>query len=226
MVDNTNSGNWKEETLQVPAGALFLAGTLCIPQNARGMVLFPYGVEGEARVSYTESLASLLNNNGLATLLVELLTPEEKALDRETGYFRENVEIMHQRIIGIADWLSENEQTRHLPICYFGVGVTGAAVLAAAAIRPDLVVTVIAVGARLLLADDYLPRVEAPVLLLSGEQDSQDNESNQHILDQLQGEKKVETIRGSSGNLFEDVNTQEEVGRIASEWCLRHIRLG
>ena len=136
-MDTTSQGNNIDRLVQVAAGALFLDGHLTIPENARGIVLFPYAIENEQRVSYTASLAWLFNEQGIATILVDLLTPEEKALDKETGFFRENVNVLHQRIIGIANWLIETPETQNLRICYFGVGVTGAAVLIAAAERPD-----------------------------------------------------------------------------------------
>ena len=224
-MDTTSQGNNIDRLVQVAAGALFLDGHLTIPENARGIVLFPYAIENEQRVSYTASLAWLFNEQGIATILVDLLTPEEKALDKETGFFRENVNVLHQRIIGIANWLIETPETQNLRICYFGVGVTGAAVLIAAAKRPDAVVTVIATAERLELARDYLPRVEAPVLLLGGENDSQANESSRLALEQLRAEKKLETIAGA-GHLFEDTSTQEEVARLAIQWFEQHLRLG
>lgn len=224
-MDTTSQGNNIDRLVQVAAGALFLDGHLTIPENARGIVLFPYAIENEQRVSYTASLAWLFNEQGIATILVDLLTPEEKALDKETGFFRENVNVLHQRIIGIANWLIETPETQNLRICYFGVGVTGAAVLIAAAERPDAVVTVIATAQRLDLARDYLPRVEAPVLLLGGENDSQANESSRLALEQLRAEKKLETIAGA-GHLFEDTSTLEEVARLAIQWFEQHLRLG
>ena len=224
-MDTTSQGNNIDRLVQVAAGALFLDGHLTIPENARGIVLFPYAIENEQRVSYTASLAWLFNEQSIATLLVDLLTPDEKALDKETGFFRENVNVLHQRIIGIANWLIETPETQNLRICYFGVGVTGAAVLIAAAERPDAVVTVIATAQRLDLARDYLPRVEAPVLLLGGENDSQANESSRLALEQLRAEKKLETIAGA-GHLFEDTSTLEEVARLASQWFERYLRLG
>jgi len=224
-VDTTSQGNNIDRLVQVAAGALFLDGHLTIPENARGIVLFPYAIENEQRVSYTASLAWLFNEQGIATILVDLLTPDEKALDKETGFFRENVNVLHQRIIGIANWLIETPETQNLRICYFGVGVTGAAVLIAAAERPDAVVTVIATAQRLDLARDYLPRVEAPVLLLGGENDSQANESSRLALEQLRAEKKLETIAGA-GHLFEDTSTLEEVARLAIQWFEQHLRLG
>jgi len=211
--------------MRIPAGALFLAGDLNIPENARGIVLFPYAMESDQHISYTDNLAKLVREVGFATALVDLLTPEEKALDAQTGFFRENVSIFHQRIQGIANWLIENPETQNLRICYFGVGVTGGAALIAAAERPDAVVTVISANGRLDLAKDYLPRVSTPVLLLCGENDAQGNDLNREALEQLHGEKKLETI-GNATDLFGDANTLEEVAQVTITWFNQQLGLG
>jgi len=224
-VDMASENSSYESPVLVPAGALYLEGNVCIPQDGRGIVLFPYGIESEQRVDYTVKLGQLFQKAGLATLLVNLLTAEEKALDAQTGFFRENIDIMHQRIIGIANWLSEDSQTQNLRICYFGCGVTGAAVLVAAVNRPDLVVAVASASARLDLARAYLTRVENPVLLLVGEDDAQGMDANRQALEQLHGAKRLETISGAA-NIFEDSNTQEEVARLAIQWFDRHLGLG
>ncbi len=221
----TSQSNGGEHLRQIPAGALFLESNLGIPENARGIVLFPYAIESEQRISYTEGLAQLLRQAGLATLLVDLLTPEEKALDAQTGYFRENVDVLHQRIIGIANWLIEDLETQNLRICYFGAGVTGAAALIAAAERPDAVVAVISSGGRLDLARNYLPRVIAPVLFIVGENDTRGKDLSREALEQLHGEKQLETI-GGVVDPFEDANTQEGIARLAIKWCEDHLGLG
>jgi len=211
--------------MRIPAGALFLEGDLNIPENARGIVLFPYAMESDQHISYTDNLAKLVREVGFATALVDLLTPEEKALDAQTGFFRENVSIFHQRIQGIANWLIENPETQNLRICYIGVGVTGGAALIAAAERPDAVVTVISANGRLDLAKDYLPRVSTPVLLLCGENDAQGNDLNREALEQLHGEKKLETI-GNATDLFGDANTLEEVAQVTITWFNQQLGLG
>lgn len=225
LTDMTSQSNGGEHLRQIPAGALFLESNLGIPENARGIVLFPYAIESEQRISYTEGLAQLLRQAGLATLLVDLLTPEEKALDAQTGYFRENVDVLHKRIIGIANWLIEDLETQNLRICYFGAGVTGAAALIAAAERPDAVVAVISSGGRLDLARNYLPRVIAPVLFIAGENDTRGKDLSREALEQLHGEKQLETIGGVT-DPFEDANTQEGVARLAIKWCEDHLGLG
>jgi dienelactone hydrolase len=214
-----------ERLEHIPAGALYLEGTLSIPADARGIALFPYNIESEQRISYTTGLGELMRRSGLATLLVDLLTSEEKALDGQTGFFRENIDVMQQRIIGIANWLSEDSRTQNLRICYFGAGVTGAAVLVAAAHRPDLVVAVAAAGGRIDLASNYLTRVETPILLLVSENDTQGMEANRQALEQLHSGKSLEIIRGAT-NIFEDPKTQEDVARLAAQWFERHLGLG
>lgn len=225
MADMASRSSNRDHLIRIPAGALFLEGNLNIPENARGIVLFPYAMESDQHISYTDNLAKLVREAGFATLLVDLLTPEEKAFDAQTGFFRENVGIFHQRIQGIANWLIENPETQNLRICYFGVGVTGGAALIAAAERPDAVVTVISANGRLDLAKDYLPRVSAPVLLLCGKNDAEGNDLNREALEQLHGEKKLETI-GNATDLFGDTNTLDEVAQLTITWFDQQLGLG
>jgi putative phosphoribosyl transferase len=219
-MDATSPSNSRDRLVRVPAGALFLQGSLRIPEIARGIVLFPYGIESDQRISYTEGLARPLGEAGFATLLVDLLTPEDKGLDALTGFFRENVDILHKRIIGIANWLREEQETQNLRTSYFGTGVTGAAALIAAAVRPDAVVTVISIDGRIDLARNYLSRIYAPVLLIVGENDAEGKNLNRDALEQLHTEKQLETI-GGAANLFGDTNTQAEVAQLAVKWLAR-----
>ena len=225
MADMTSQSGSNQGLRQIPAGALFLEGNLSVPENARGIALLPYAIESEQRIAYIEGLARLLPQSGLATLLVDLLMPEEKALDAQTGFFRENVGVLHQRIIGIANWLIETPETQNLRICYFGVGVTGAACLVTAAVRPDAVVTVISANTRVDLARDYLSRIVAPVLLLVGEDDAHGKDLNREALEQLHSAKKLETIDATT-HPFEDLNTQEKVVRLVAYWFIRYLGLG
>lgn len=224
-MDTTAENNNDGQQVRVPAGALYLEGNLTVPQNARGILLFPYTIEGAQRISYTVGISQMFHKAGLATLLVELLTPEEKRLDAETAFFRENVDIMQQRIIGIANWLSEDSQTQNLRIGYFGIGVTGAATLVAAVERPDLVIAVISASGRMDLAREYLSKVEAPVLLLVGERDTQSVDANRQALEQLHSDKRLETVMGAN-SIFEDSNTQAQVAQLVIPWFERHLGLG
>jgi putative phosphoribosyl transferase len=221
LVDTTSETNNNERPVQVPAGAVILVGFLSIPEGARGIILFADATKSD-QYKYT---ARLVREGGIATLLVNLLTPEDEVLDSETGFFRDNVDVQHQRIIGIANWLNEDQHTQNLRICYFGTGVSGAAALVAAAERPDLPISVVSVAARLDLAKDYLSKVEAPTLLLASENDTSSVNMNREGLEQLHGDKQLETISGTT-NLFEQDNAQQEVARLAIQWFERHLGLG
>jgi dienelactone hydrolase len=199
---------------------------LSIPDNARGVIVLAQGsrnIESNVPIAI---FADVLQGAGLATLAVHLLTDDEEELDRSTQFFRLNVSILHQRIIGIANWLLENPATRNLSIGYFGTGVTGAAVLIAAAERPDPVYAVVAVGARTDLAQEYLSRVLAPTFLIVGENDSATTNMNREALKQIPAEveanKRIETISGATG-LFETPELVNKVAELASQWFQRHL---
>jgi len=207
--------------MQVPAGAVVLPGMLGIPEGARGIILFA----DANKIDRYNYVARLVREGGIATLMVNLLTPEDEVLNSETGFFRENVDVLHQRIVGVANWLNEHVLTQNLRICYFGTGVSGAAVLVAAAERPDLPVSVVSIAGRLDLARDYLSKVEAPTLLLAGENDTSSVNMNREGFEQLHGDKQLETIPGTT-NLFEQDSTQQQVAKLATEWFERHLGLG
>src|SRR5207248_686635 len=141
-----------------------------------------------------------------------------------TGFFRDNVDVLQQRIIGIANWLNETPETQDLRICYFGTGVSGAAALVAAAERPDLPVSVVSIAGRLDLAKDYLSKIEAPTLLLAGENDTTSVNINREGLEQLHADKQLETIPGTT-NFFEQDNAHQ-VAKLATQWFEQHLGLG
>ena len=213
--------NNNERAVQVPAGAVILSGFLSIPEGARGIILFADANHSD-QYKY---IAQLVREGGIATLLVNLLTPEDEAWNQETSFFRDNVDVLHQRIIGIANWLNEDRETQNLRICYLGTGVSGAAALVAAAERPDLPISVVSVAGRIDLAKGYLSKIEAPTLLLAGENDSSSVNMSREGLEQLHGDKQFETIPGTA-NLFEQENTQQEVARLAGQWFKQHLGLG
>src|SRR5947209_14926315 len=141
--------NTSGRPVQVAAGALILDGHLSIPENARGVVLMAQGSMNIETDSAYSDIAGIFNDARLATLLVHLLTEEEETLDKETQFFRFNVDILHQRIIGITNWLIEEPETHNLSIGYFGSGPAGAAALIAAAKRPDPVHAIVVGNGRI-----------------------------------------------------------------------------
>jgi dienelactone hydrolase len=203
-----------------------LAGELSIPQNARGIVILVQGSKNIEQLSSYSLFADTLYEAELATLLVHLLTEDEEQLDSQTQFFRFNVSILYQRIIGIAEWLAVNLETQNLSIGYFGGGPTGAAALVAAAERPDLVYAIVVGEGRIDLAQPYLARVAAPTLLMVRENDSAALQMNREALQQmpiaLETNKKIESIASSAG-LFEASDVLKQVVELTSQWFAQHL---
>src|SRR5260370_3145055 len=140
------------------------------------------------------TLADGMRQEGLATLSVNLLTAENEALDKATGFFRENVSVLHQRILGITNWIIANPATQSINIGYVGVGVSAAAALAAAAIRPDAIHAVVAVDPRFDLVSSYLPRLVARTLVISGERNTQALDMSRKAFPQLSSDTKLDIV--------------------------------
>lgn len=221
MTESANNGR----LVQVGAGAVTLAGLLHLPADAHGMVILTHGIEGSADGSHQTALtmAQVLFQDKLATLLVDLFTAEEQQLDEGTDYFRRNVSVMQQRIVGLAQWLLENDETQHLSIGYFGAGTTGAAVLIAAAERPDVVAAVVSAGGYIEQAQDYLQRVVTPTLLIAANQDTQAVTQDQSALTSLANQdKQFEQIEGGE-SLFARKDNVNRVAQLASKWFNKHL---
>lgn len=228
MMDTTSGSTSQEGRLiDVDAGVVVVQGYLHLPENALGIVLLADASDSNRYEYIAQSLRTTgPSADRLATLVVNLLTPEDQALDRETAFFRDNVSVLHQRIVWIANSLIENPETRGLRIFYFGAGSTGAAALIAAAVRPDIIVAVVAADARLDLAQRYLSEISAPTLLLAAENDTSAVETNRKSLDSISANnKKLETIPGAT-TLFGNSDTEQEIARLAGEWYGHFLGLG
>lgn len=227
MTKNTSDRSSQTRTVPVAAGALVLDGNLSIPANANGIVLLAQGSRNIENNSSFGNVADNLYEAGLATLIIHLLTEDEETLDKETQFFRFNVDILHQRIIGITNWLLGNADTQNLSIGYFGNGPTGGAVLIAAAERPDPVHAITVTNGRTDLAQPYLARVLAPTFLIVGENETPTVNMNREALAQIpaKGEtyKKIELIAGATG-LFETPYLLKKVAELASQWFRQHLR--
>ena len=214
------------QQVQVAAGALSLPGLLHIPDNARGLVVLAHGSNNIESAAHYDELAAGLQQAGLATLFVHLLTEEEEKIDDETQFFRFNVNILHQRLMGIAQWLLDTPATQNLGIGYFGTGPTGAAALIAAAERPDPIHAIVVGNGRIDLAQPYLSRVLAPTLLLVGERDSTAVNSNRGALTQFTAEveanKRLETLPGVT-HLFETLDSLKKVIELSAQWFQHHL---
>jgi putative phosphoribosyl transferase len=209
--------------VQIPARRAVLSGNLTIPENAMALVLFAHG-SGSSRLSpRNQFVARTLNLAGLATLLFDLLTPEEEALDIRTREHRFNIGLLAERLVHATKWARQQEETRDLQIGYFGSSTGGAAALVAAAELPQDVGAVVSRGGRPDLAGNALPKVQAPTLLIVGGNDDVVIELNEMARDQIRCDVKLEIIAGAT-HLFEEPGALEQVAKLASDWF--SLRLG
>jgi putative phosphoribosyl transferase len=212
----------EERLVRVAAARVLLEGNLTLPEGARGIVLFAHG-SGSSRFSPRNCyVAQQLNREKLATLLVDLLSPEEEAVDLRTARLRFNIGLLAERLVGVTDWLVRQPDTRPLRIGYFGASTGAAAALVAAAERPQIVRAIVSRGGRPDLAGPALARVEAPTLLIVGGDDMPVIELNRAALAQLRCEKRLVIVPGAT-HLFEEPGALEEVARLARQWSERHL---
>jgi putative phosphoribosyl transferase len=213
-----------ERQVRIPAGPVQLEGVLGIPPGAQGIVLFAHGSGSSRHSPRNRAVAETLRQAGLATLLMDLLTLEEEAIDQRTGQLRFNISLLARRLVSATDWLTRSSETRQLKVGYFGASTGAGAALMAAAERPDVVRAVVSRGGRPDLAGAALAQVWAPALLIVGGNDAPVIALNRQALPQLKGEKRLEIIPGAT-HLFEEPGALEAVAVLAREWFLRHLVL-
>jgi dienelactone hydrolase len=221
-MDRSAAWQGEERLVRVPAGRVALEGNLSLPEGTRGVVLFAHGSGSSRHSSRNRYVARLLNEAKLATLLIDLLTPDEEAVDLRTAHLRFDIGLLARRLVGATDWLSQQPDTRHLRIGYFGASTGAAAALVAAAERPEVVGAVVSRGGRPDLAGPALARVRAPTLLIVGGNDVQVIELNRAALAQLRCDKEFVIVPGAT-HLFEEPGALDEVARLARAWFERYL---
>jgi putative phosphoribosyl transferase len=214
----------RERPVRVPAGPVELEGNLGVPEGARGVVLFAHGSGSGRHSPRNRYVAGALQRAGLATLLIDLLTPDEEEVDLRTGHLRFDIGLLADRLVGATDWLMENPDTLNLRIGYFGASTGAGAALVAAAKRPDEVGAIVSRGGRPDLAGDALPQVRAPTLLIVGGNDVPVIGMNRQALERLRAEKELKIVPGAT-HLFEEPGALEEVARLAAGWFARYLSL-
>ena len=208
--------------VQIPAGRAVLSGNLTIPENAMAFVLFAHGSGSSRHSPRNQLVACTLNRAGLGTLLFDLLTPEEEALDIHTREHRFNIGLLAERLGHATKWTRQQDEIRDLRIGYFGSSTGGAAALVAAAELPQDIGAVVSRGGRPDLAGNALPKVQAPTLLIVGGNDDIVIELNEMARAQMRCEAKLEIIPGAT-HLFEEPGALEQVAKLASDWFVNHI---
>ncbi len=200
-----------------------LVGDLVVPDGAAGLVVFAHGSGSSRHSSRNRWVAGELRSAGLATLLMDLLTAEEDRLDARTGQLRFDIALLTRRVLGVLDWVSEQDGVRDLPLGLFGASTGAAAALGVAAQRPDAVRAVVSRGGRPDLASENLAGVRAPTLLLVGGRDTEVLGLNRRAAEQLSGPQEVRVVEGAT-HLFEEPGALDTVSAAAADWFARHLR--
>jgi len=220
--NRSDTGDGLERQVSLPATGVSLEGTLAVPADARGVVLFAHG-SGSSRFSpRNRYVARVLRDAGLATLLVDLLSPGEEEVDLVTRQIRFDIGLLADRLVAGLDWLRHGPATGSLRVGLFGASTGGGAALVAAARRPEAVGGVVSRGGRPDLAGEALPQVRAPTLLIVGGEDNVVIELNRHAMRHMRAEVQLEIVAGAS-HLFEEPGTLEQVAALARDWFLRHL---
>jgi dienelactone hydrolase len=211
-----------ERTVLVPTGPVTLEATLTVPRPASGIVLFAHGSGSGRHSPRNRYVAQVLSEAGLATLLLDLLTRAEEAVDLRTAHLRFDIGLLAQRLVGATDWVVASPETSQLPVGYFGASTGAGAALVAAAERPAIVQAIVSRGGRPDLAGAALGHVTAPTLLIVGGNDEPVIELNQLAQAQLRTESQLVIVPGAT-HLFEEPGALEEVARLARDWFLAYL---
>ncbi len=209
--------NGHQNEVQILSGEVMISGNLEVPEGATGIVLFAHG-SGSSRFSPRNTyVARLMNKEKIATLLIDLLTAEEEAVDEYTGQFRFDIGLLAERLLDATSWLEKNSEAQQLAVGYFGASTGAAAALIAAARLPEEVKAVVSRGGRPDMAESYLPKVKAPTMIIVGGDDREVLELNKQAFVRLCAEKRLEVVPGAT-HLFEEPGKLEKVAELAIAW--------
>lgn len=213
------------DAVTIPVASGQIRGDLGMPAAPRGLVVFAHG-SGSSRLSpRNRAVAEHLRAAGLATLLIDLLTADEEAVDERTREHRFDIGLLARRLEAATDWAAADPRTRSLGLGYFGASTGAAAALVAAARRPAGVRAVVSRGGRPDLAGAALREVRAPTLLVVGGLDSVVIGMNRSALAEIPGPKRLVIVPGAT-HLFEEPGALERVADLARDWFTEHLPTG
>jgi len=222
MVNLNEPQGTPSRTIKIPCDDQELTGDLTIPAGASGLVVFAHG-SGSSRFSArNRAVALALQQRGLGTLLLDLLTPAEEMWDEATRHLRFDIPLLAHRLVVTTDWVALEFAMAPIDIGYFGASTGAAAALVAAAERAHIVHAVVSRGGRPDLAAGALARVTAPTLLIVGGNDGVVVDLNREALEAIRAPKKLEIVPGAT-HLFEEPGALEQVARLAGDWFVRHL---
>ena len=223
MTSTAASRGVKAGEVQISVGETFLNGELKIPENATGIVLFAHGSGSSRHSPRNQYVARVIRESGVGTLLFDLLTRQEEAVDNYTREFRFDIDLLARRLVAATKWLAGGDETKCLRPGYFGASTGGAAALVAAAEMGDKVGAVVSRGGRPDLAGLALGHVMAPTLLIVGSLDGPVIRMNEDAYAQLRCMKELKIIPGAT-HLFEEPGKLEDVATLAAKWFLKHLQ--
>jgi len=208
--------------LVAPTRDAALGADVAIPFHARGVVLFAHG-SGSSRFSgRNRHVAGVLQQAGFATVLLDLLTQEEEAIDAVSHAIRFDIPLLAERLADVTDWCRSFDELHGLRAAYFGASTGATAALVAAAKRPQLISAVVSRGGRPDLAGDHLARVFAPTLLIVGSLDTRVLPLNVEARKRLGGPSDLQVVAGAS-HLFEEPGTLDHAADLAASWLARFV---
>lgn len=208
----------------ITSDKVHLEGELALPEGAGGVVIFAHGSGSGRHSPRNQAVAARLQDAGLATLLMDLLTAEEEHEERYTRHHRFDIQMLCDRLVAATDFVSTLTETTHLPVGYFGASTGAAAALAAAAAQGDRVEAVVSRGGRPDLAGGTLAVVVSPTLLIVGGADGPVIEMNREAMGRMiSASVRLEIIPGAT-HLFAEPGALERVADLAAAWFQRHLR--
>ncbi len=210
--------NHLEQLVHIPIDSIKLEGSLALPKQSSGLVIFAHG-SGSSRFSPRNNfVARVLREAGIGTLLMDLLTETEDSIYQT----RFNIDLLTERLLLATKWLQEQSPTKDKVIGYFGASTGAAAALIAAATKGSEIGAVVSRGGRPDLAKKALARVQSPTLLIVGGNDDIVIELNRDAYARLKAKKQLVIIPGAT-HLFEEPGTLEKVARLATEWFKQYL---
>lgn len=213
-----------EMAVRIPVGRVMLEGDLAIPPGASNIILFAHGSGSSRLSSRNRYVARYLQREGLATLLFDLLTPQEEQVDNYNMQLRFDIGLLATRLSGATSWLKTQKDLGKMPVGYFGASTGAAAALIAENEHQDVVKAVVSRGGRPDLAGRALSIVKAPTLFIVGGNDYQVITLNEEAIERVKAVKKMTIVPGAT-HLFEEPGTLEMVAELAASWFSKYLQM-